>query len=119
MRKYLFRLVPMLLIVVACAVFFYPTITKGLLPVPADTLIGLYHPWLDQAATTNPAGVPFKNFLITDPIRQQIPWKKLVIDDWKKGKVPVWNPYNFSGAPLLANFQSAVFSPLNFLYFAN
>lgn len=112
MKKFL----PVLFFVVACAVFFYPTITKGLLPVPTDTLIGLYHPWLDQAAVTNPAGVPFKNFLITDPIRQQIPWRKLVIDEIKKGKMPSWNAYNFSGAPLLSNIQAAVWYPLNVLF---
>ena len=104
------------IIVVICAIFFYPTLLSGKLPVPTDTLIGLYHPWLDQAATTNPAGVPFKNFLITDPIRQQIPWRKLVIDDLKNGMFPLWNPYNFSGTPLLANIQAGAWYPLNILF---
>ena len=102
--------------IVLVAVFFR-NVFAGKLPVPSDTLIGLYHPWLDQAATTNPAGVPFKNFLITDPIRQQIPWRKLVIDSWKNGTLPVWNPYNFSGTPLLANIQAGAFYPLNILFF--
>jgi uncharacterized membrane protein YfhO len=30
-------------------------------------------------------------------------------------QIPLWNPYNFSGTPLLGNFQSAVFNPINFL----
>ena len=115
--KKIFRLLPILIIIAACAVFFYPTITKKLLPVPTDTLIGLYHPWLDQVADTNPSGVPFKNFLITDPVRQLIPWRKLVIDDLKKGTLPVWNPYNFSGTPLMANIQAGTWYPLNVLFY--
>ena len=117
MNKLVIRLLPVFVIIVLSAVFFYPTFLKGLLPVPSDTLIGLYHPWLDQVATTNPSGIPFKNFLITDPIRQQIPWRKLVIDDLKKGMLPVWNPYNFSGTSLLGNIQAGVWYPLNFFFF--
>lgn len=98
-------------------IFFYPTILSGKLPVPSDTLIGLYHPWRDLYASTNPRGVPFKNFLITDPVRQQIPWRKIAIDQWKEGNIPRWNPYNFSGTPLAANVQAAVFYPLNILFF--
>jgi uncharacterized membrane protein YfhO len=116
MKKYVVCLLPVLTLLAACAIFFYPTILSGKLPVPADTLIGMYHPWLDQAATTNPSGVPFKNFLITDPIRQQIPWRKLVIDDLKNGTLPLWNPYNFSGTPLLANIQAGVWYPMNIFF---
>ncbi len=89
--------------------FFYKTFTGGLLPVPSDTLVGLYYPWFNN--------IPFKNYLITDPIRQQIPWRKLVVDEWKNGRLPTWNPYNFSGTPLLANIQAAAFYPLNILFF--
>lgn len=99
------------------ALFFYQTLVFGKLPVPTDTLVGLYHPWRDLYAQTNPRGIPFKNFLITDPIRQQIPWRKMSIDAWKAGRWPSWNPYNFAGVPLDANIQAAVFYPLNILFF--
>lgn len=104
-------------LVAIVGVFFGKTITQGLLPVPTDTLVGLYHPWRDLYASTNPRGVPFKNFLITDPVRQQIPWRKIAIDAWKSGVVPGWNPYSFSGASLLANIQSASLYPFNILFF--
>ncbi len=39
-----------------------------------------------------------------------------MIDSLKNLQLPLWNPYNFVGSPLLANFQSAVFYPLNFIY---
>ncbi len=116
MKQLVRRLLFPAIIVAVCAAFFYPVFRLGTLPVPTDTLIGLYHPWLDQAAKTNPAGVPFKNFLITDPIRQQIPWRKLVIDDLKNGTLPLWNPYNFSGTPLAANIQAGAWYPANIFF---
>jgi len=96
--------------------FFYQTIFFHKLPVPTDTLVGLYHPWRDSFAQAYPRGVPFKNFLITDPIRQQIPWKKIVIDAWKRWEFPRWNPYTFTGVPIDANIQAAPYSPFNLLF---
>jgi hypothetical protein len=98
------------------AVFYYPVILQGKVPIPADTLVGLYHPFRDLYRDTNPRGIPFKNFLITDPVRQQIPWRKIVMDQWKQGNIPLWNPLTFSGNPLLGNIQSAALYPLNLLF---
>lgn len=117
MKKYSASIFFVGVLLFACAIFFYPTVLYGMLPAPTDTLIGLYHPWLDLYAVKSPSGVTFKNFLITDPIRQQIPWRKLVIDSFKEGKLPLWNPYNFSGMPLLANIQAGAWYPLNILFF--
>jgi hypothetical protein len=97
--------------------FFYPFILLGRIPIPADTIVGLYHPWRDVIWNNLTTGVPFKNFLITDPVRQQYVWRKLAIDQIKAGYLPLWNPYSFSGTPLLANFQSAALYPLNILFF--
>src|SRR5438067_96109 len=99
------------------AAFFSPFIVQGKLPIPADTIVGLYHPFRDLYAKQYPNGIPFKNFLITDPVRQQYPWRNLAMDSIKNLELPLWNPYAFAGTPLLANFQSAVFYPLNVLLF--
>lgn len=102
--------------VLVVGIFFYPTILHGKLPAPTDALVGLYHPWRDLFADTNPRGVPFKNFLITDPVRQQIPWRKMVVDEWKAGRIPSWNPYAFSGTTLSGNIQAAAWYPFNILF---
>lgn len=99
------------------AVFFWQFLFKGLLPIPSDTIVGLYNPFRDFYAKDYPRGIPFKNFLITDPVRQQYPWRSLVVASEKKLNLPLWNPYNFAGSPLLANFQSGSFYPLNVLFF--
>ena len=98
-------------------VFFYKTVGFGKLPIPSDDLVGLYHPWRDAYAHTFQNGVPYKNFLITDPIRQQIPWRKQVIDALKEKRLPLWDATAFSGTPLLGNIQSGALYPLNVLFF--
>lgn len=95
---------------------FYP-LFQGKIPFPADALLGLYHPWRDVVWDGFVTGVPYRNFLTTDPVRQTYPWRELAIELWKSGEVPLWNPYSFTGTPLLANVQSAVFYPLNALFF--
>lgn len=107
--------------------FFYKTIIFGLLPIPTDALVGLYHPFRDYYSTDSPNGVPFKNYILTDPVLQQIPWKWLVVNGWKETFREVFkgralshlqeNPYNFSSAPLLANIQAGAFYPLNLIFF--
>lgn len=96
-------------------IFYTPFILFFKVPIPADTIVGLYHPYRDLYSQDYPNGIPFKNFLITDPVRQTYVWKELAIDMWSKGDVPLWNPYEMSGKPLLANFQSSVFYPLNLI----
>jgi len=111
------KVFPYLFILLVVFVFFWQFFVKGLFPIPADTIIGLYHPFRDYYAKDYPNGIPFKNFLITDPVRQQYPWRELVISAEKSLELPLWNPYNFAGTPLLANFQSGSFYVFNILFF--
>ncbi len=111
------KLMPVGFILLIVIVFFWQFFLKGFLPIPSDTIIGLYHPFRDLYAKNYPNGIPFKNFLVTDPVRQQYPWKELAIWSEKKLELPLWNPYGFSGTPLLANMQSGAFYPLNILFF--
>ncbi|RJQ37730.1 hypothetical protein C4559_03275 [Candidatus Microgenomates bacterium] len=112
MKKFL----PLLFLFITIIFFFKPFLLEQKLPIPADTIIGLYHPFRDLYAKNYPNGIPFKNFLITDPVRQQYPWKKLGMSAVKSLEMPIWNPYSFAGTPLLANYQSAIFYPLNILF---
>lgn len=42
---------------------------------------------------------------------QFIPWRHLALESIKGGEIPLWNPYSGMGAPLLANYQSALLYP--------
>lgn len=112
MQKYL----SLFFLITISLIFFRPVFMSARLPIPADTIVGLYHPFRDLYAKDYPNGIPFKNFLITDPVRQQYPWRYLSINLEKKFQLPLWNPYNFSGTPHLANFQSASLYPLNIVF---
>lgn len=109
--------VPFVFLSIIVLIFFWQFLLSGKVPAPLDTIVGMYNPFRDEVWSGFTHGVPFKNFLITDPVRQQIPWKLLSISLIKGGEFPLWNPYGFSGTPLLANLQSAVFYPFNLLFF--
>lgn len=105
-------------VLIACALFFYyPLLFFFKLPIPSDTIIGLYHPYRDLYAQQYPNGLPFKNFLITDPVRQTYIWKELAVGILSNGEVPSWNPYEMAGKPLAANIQTGAFYPLNIILF--
>lgn len=50
-----------------------------------------------------------------DIILQFIPWRSFASDCFKHGYIPLWNPYAYCGMPFLANGQSALFYPFNWL----
>ncbi len=53
------------------------------------------------------------NPILLDPVAEFLPWLVLEREALLHGRLPLWNPYSQSGAPLLANDQSATFSPFN------
>lgn len=113
-HEWLFVLLASLITV---SIFFYKTVAQGLVPFPGDALMSDFQPWRSASYEGYaPGGVPNKA-QYPDVSRQIYPWKTLVIASLKQGKLPLWNPYNFSGAPLMANFQSAALYPLNIAYF--
>jgi len=98
------------------AVFFYKFFLFGHIPFPGDLLIAEYNPWKTEVYLGyNPGSYPNKAQYF-DVLRQLYPWRSFAIDQLKQGLLPLWNPYNFSGSPLLANFQSAVLYPLNLIF---
>jgi hypothetical protein len=51
------------------------------------------------------------------PALQFIPWWQWAFDTLLSGHLPLWNPLVGMGAPLIANYQSALFYPPNWIYF--
>jgi hypothetical protein len=49
------------------------------------------------------------------PLLQFYPWRQFALDTIRAGHLPLWNPYLGNGAPLIANYQSAIFYPPNWL----
>ena len=115
-KRKLLRLAPYLFLLGLFVIFFYP-IFFGKIPLPFDALVGAYYPWHDYKWGYL-VGVPFKNIALSDVFSQLYPWRILSIEAFRHGQWPLWNPYSLSGTPLLANWQSAPFYPLNLLLLA-
>ncbi len=50
------------------------------------------------------------------PSLQFYPWREFGFSEVLAGRLPLWNPYNGAGAPLLANYQSALLYPPHWLH---
>jgi hypothetical protein len=55
--------------------------------------------------------------LSSDPVVEFLPWISFARSELAHGRVPLWNPYNACGAPLVGNHQSAVFSPFTLPFY--
>lgn len=53
---------------------------------------------------------------LLDIAQQFVDWRAFGFGEWAKGRLALWNPYLFCGAPYFAGFQSALLYPLNFPY---
>jgi hypothetical protein len=113
MRKFLLKFWPIILIIFIWLVFANPYFLKNKAPFPSNYQVNNFAPW----SANNKFWGPVKNGAMPDIITQIYPWRHLAIKIWKTGQIPLWNSYTFSGNPLLANYQSAVLSPLNILFF--
>lgn len=106
---------PVICFILITLIFFYP-IFKGFIPFPGDLLVSTPPYSSESFLGYAPGGVPNKA-QGSDVMRESMPWKFFAMTSFKKGEIPFWTPYNFSGNPLLANFQSAVLYPLNVVFF--
>lgn len=49
---------------------------------------------------------------LSDPVWQFVPWIEFARAELRSGRLPLWNPHQDGGVPLLGNSQSALGSPL-------
>ncbi len=84
------RVWPALALALLCAVCYW-----DLLGLPADHIV---------------AGNDLANMFL--------PWLRFAGDSLMQGRLPLWNPYLFSGAPFIANPQPALFYPPTWLALA-
>lgn len=93
--------------------FAYPFFLQNKVPFPSDYQTAYFSPWSAYPEFFSPV----KNESMPDVIGQIYPWRYFTIETWKNLSVPLWNPNSFGGTPHLANYQSAVLSPLNIGFF--
>jgi len=112
--KFIKRFWPLIFVIVVWMIFSFPYFFQNKVPYSSTYQVNHFFPWSSYEKFWGPV----KNNAMPDIHSQIYPWKKFTTDTYKSGQVPLWNPNNFSGNPHLANFQSAVLSPFNILFFA-
>jgi hypothetical protein len=81
----------------------------GQVPAPVD--------WAHRMAPWNGSEPESAyDILAMDGALQFLPWRHYMLESFRKGHVPLWNPNTLGGAPFLANSQSAPLYPLHWLW---
>ena len=100
------------LLCLVMVLLFWPVFFQGKVLVPGD--IPNTDPFLASGSTLKPP--PPQNTLLSDQIEQFYVWHSVTRAGLQAdGKLPLWNPYIFTGQPLVANSQSSLFYPPNLL----
>jgi hypothetical protein len=86
--------------------FLHGAVFTSKLPVPVDEVARGY-PYRGVVGEVQP-----QNPLTNDTVKLFLPWMEVVREELANFRLPLWNRYSFSGYPLLANGESAPFSPL-------
>src|SRR3989344_7176291 len=113
MKKFFLKFWPIIFIFIIWFIFTSPYFLNNKVPFASTYQVNFFAPW----STYSEFWGPVKNNAMPDVITQIYPWKHFTIETLKNGQIPLWNPYSFSGTPHLANYQSAVLSPFNILFF--
>lgn len=93
---------------------FAPVVLGGKTLLPADALFS-FEPYR-AAADALDVGAP-QNPLLLDLILENYPWKQFLVDAVRGRRLPLWDPYLFSGHPFLANGQHSALYPFTWLFF--
>jgi hypothetical protein len=92
--------------------FFFKAMTGPFVAIATD-IPKLIAPW--SASAPGLTKYTVLNMETHDVPMQLVPWANQVREAWRSGHVPLWNALSGCGYPLLANAQSAAFSPLRIL----
>jgi hypothetical protein len=101
-----------LLAALIVSVIAYAPVFTGKIPFPAS-LVFDFPPF----APVMPDYISTIQTNTGDLVTSFYPYRTLAARAVREGTLPLWNPYMLSGAPFLANSQSALFYPANFLYY--
>ncbi|MBV8545005.1 MAG: YfhO family protein [Acidobacteria bacterium] len=93
-------------------VFFFKAMTGPYVCIATD-IPKLIAPW--SASAPGMTKYTVMNGETQDVVMQLVPWAHQVRNAWLSGHAPLWNALAGCGYPLLANAQSAAFSPLRIL----
>lgn len=97
--------VPLAIIGAAAVLWLGLGMDRGLLL--SNGIKSMCWPWAPFQARRAPAAEA-----LSDPVWQFVPWLELAGRELRAGRLPLWNPHQDGGVPLLGNAQSALGTPL-------
>lgn len=110
-EKYSFVLLLLFLLIT----IFRPLIQYREIPFSSNLLVSFFNPWAVEKFPGWEQGIPNKPVGIDD-IRIFYPQRHFTVSQYRKGILPLWNPYNFSGNYHAGLSETAIFYPLSFLF---
>lgn len=84
----------------------------GKVLLPLDIVVQSWAPWQQPNQP-----VIVHNMMLTDVVNYIYPVKAFVAETVRQGVLPLWNPYEFTGYPLIYNTQAGLFYPLSVFYY--
>jgi hypothetical protein len=75
----------------------------------SDGIRAFFWPW---APAMERPDLPPSASALSDPVWQFVPWVELARSELRSGRLPLWNPHQEAGQPLLGNGISGLPSPL-------
>ncbi len=109
------NLIALFLFIILAVIIFYQFFFKGLIPFPGNYMLAWYEPWKTDFSSNGSITIAHKP-VADDVFRQLYPFKTLSSQLIKKLQLPLWNPYNGSGMPLLATMHVGFLTPFNLLF---
>ncbi len=92
-------------------VFFSKALKPDMILSPSDRIFS--SPFFSE--NRPPDFISPSNPLLFDQVYQFTPWRYFSWKSLRDFSIPLWNPHNLSGTPLIATMQSAVFYPINLI----
>ena len=107
------KLIVAIILIALLAVYFYKVVFLGRALSSTDNLY-MYPPFNSYAPTGFEHSI---NTLLADQTGQFYPFLFFARENIRNGHVPLWNPYIMMGMPFIADAQSAVFYPVNLVFY--
>ena len=106
MKKHL--LISLAIFAALASVNYFP-VFRGKVPFPAY-IVEAFPPWADAASHDKYAE-------LGDTATMFYPWRTFTAASMQQLTLPLWNHHILAGTPFVSNASSAVFYPVNFLYY--
>jgi O-antigen/teichoic acid export membrane protein len=95
---------------------FAPVVVGSKTLLPVDILC-TFEPYASLCASSSQPAIVPQNALLADLILENYPWKQFLVEAFQVRRLPLWDPYLFSGHPFLANGQHSALYPLSWIFF--